>query len=64
MQLCLVGNSVQNQNEAVSYFDGEDIISCIIKVGDPLYGGDTMYYNGMGTSSNIEEKIRFHHCRL
>ena len=41
-------------------------MSYIIILGNPLYGGETVYYSGMKqeTSSDIEKKISFHHCRL
>ena len=65
-QLVIVGDFVQHQNEIVSYFDEDDIISCIITLGEPWYSGETMYYNGVTqiNSSNIEIKIPFQHCRL
>ena len=65
-QLVIVGDFVQSQNEIVSHFDEEDIISCIMNLGDPRYGGGTMYHNGLrpGTSSDIEVKTPFEHCRL
>ena len=65
-QLVIVGDFVQHQNEIVSHFDEDDIISCIITLGEPRYGGETMYYNGVTqvTSSDIEIKLPFQHCRL
>ena len=65
-QLVIVGDFVQHQNEIVSRLDEDDIISCIITLGEPRYGGEIMYYNGVTqvTSSDIEIKIPFQQCRL
>ena len=65
-QFVIVGYFVPHQNEIVSHFDEEDIILYIITFGNPWYGGETMYYNGVrqGTSNDIEIKIPFQHCRL
>ena len=65
-QLVIVEDRVQYQNEMVSHFDEDDIISCIITLGDLCYGGEIMYYNDATqvTSSDIEIKIHFQHCRL
>ena len=63
-QLVIVGDFVQHQNEILSHFDVDDFISCIIILGEPRYGGETMYYNGVTqvTSSDVEIKIFFQHC--
>ena len=55
-----------HQKKTVSHFDEEDIISSIITLGNPCYGGETMYYNGIRqvTSNDIEIKIPSQHCRL
>ena len=55
-QLVIVGDFVQHQNEIVSHFDEDNIISCIITLGEPRYGGEIMYYNGVTqvNSSDIE----------
>ena len=65
-QLVIVGDFVQHQNEIVSHFDEDDIISCIITLVDTRYDEETMYCNGIRqvTSSDIENKIPFQHCRL
>ena len=46
-QLVIVGDFEQHQNDLESHFDEDDIIFwCIITLEEPLYGGETMYYNG------------------
>ena len=56
----------QNQNEILAHFDEEDIISCIITLGESRQGGETIYYNGIkkNSSGDIKMKIPFQHCRL
>ena len=65
-QLVIVGDMIQNENQILSHFDEEDIISCIVTLGDLRTGGETIYYNGIkqNVSSDIEMKIPFQHCRL
>ena len=65
-QLIIVGDFVQHQNEIESHLDEDDIISCKITLGEPSYSGETMYKNGIPqvTSSDVEIKIPFQHCRL
>ena len=65
-QLVIAEDFVQHQNEIVSHFDEDNIISCIITLGEPRCGGGTMYYNGVTqvTSSDIENEIPFQYCRL
>ena len=65
-KLVIVRDFIQHQNEIVSHFDEEDIISCMITPGNLSFGGETMYYNGIRQviSSDIDIKIRFQHCRL
>ena len=41
----MIGDFKQYQNEIVPHCDKEDIISCIITLGDPPYGGETLYSN-------------------
>ena len=65
-QLVIVGDMKQNQNEILAHFDEEDIISCIITLGESRQGGETIYYNGIkkNSSGDIKMKIPFQHCRL
>ena len=64
-QLVIVEDRVQYQNEMVSHLNEDDIISCIITLGEPCYSGE-IYYNSVTqvTSRDIEIKIHFQHCRL
>ena len=65
-QLVIVGDINQNDNQILPHFDEEDIISCIITLGESRQGGETIYYNGKKRNSfgDIKMKIPFEHCRL
>ena len=45
-QLVIVEDFVQYQNEILSHLNEDDIILCIITLGEPCYSGE-IYYNSV-----------------